>query len=125
MENYILKEENRSERKRASERQSAVYQTVDIRDKKMSGHDLKLPPGFRFHPTDEELVTHYLCRKCASMSISVPIIAEIDLYKFDPWQLPGMYSLVSTVIIFSSKACLILNFPIFNWSMSLLCLLIV
>lgn len=56
----------------------------------MSGHDLKLPPGFRFHPTDEELVTHYLCRKCASMSISVPIIAEIDLYKFDPWQLPEL-----------------------------------
>ncbi|RWR92748.1 NAC domain-containing protein 2 [Cinnamomum micranthum f. kanehirae] len=52
--------------------------------------DLELPPGFRFHPTDEELVTHYLCRKCASQSIAVPIIAEIDLYKFDPWLLPGL-----------------------------------
>nr|ACT55332.1 NAC1 [Ipomoea batatas] len=51
---------------------------------------LEMPPGFRFHPTDEELVVHYLCRKCASQSISVPIIAEIDLYKFDPWQLPDM-----------------------------------
>lgn len=51
---------------------------------------LKLPAGFRFHPTDEELVVHYLCRKCASQSIAVPIIAEIDLYKFDPWQLPGI-----------------------------------
>ncbi|KAJ4967433.1 hypothetical protein NE237_019282 [Protea cynaroides] len=51
---------------------------------------LELPPGFRFHPTDEELVMHYLCRKCASQSIAVPIIAEIDLYKYDPWQLPGM-----------------------------------
>lgn len=50
---------------------------------------LQLPPGFRFHPTDEELVMHYLCRKCASQSIAVPIIAEIDLYKFDPWELPG------------------------------------
>lgn len=53
--------------------------------------ELQLPPGFRFHPTDEELVMHYLCRKCASQSIAVPIIAEIDLYKFDPWQLPGNY----------------------------------
>ncbi|CBI18995.3 unnamed protein product, partial [Vitis vinifera] len=52
--------------------------------------ELQLPPGFRFHPTDEELVMHYLCRKCASQSIAVPIIAEIDLYKFDPWQLPEM-----------------------------------
>ncbi|KAI4343478.1 hypothetical protein L6164_010820 [Bauhinia variegata] len=52
--------------------------------------EIELPPGFRFHPTDEELVNHYLCRKCAAQSIAVPIIKEIDLYKFDPWQLPGM-----------------------------------
>ncbi|KAF7075638.1 hypothetical protein CFC21_080399 [Triticum aestivum] len=25
--------------------------------------ELNLPPGFRFHPTDDELVEHYLCRK--------------------------------------------------------------
>ncbi|KAI3784808.1 hypothetical protein L1987_43913 [Smallanthus sonchifolius] len=56
----------------------------------MTANSLDLPPGFRFHPTDEELVMHYLCRKCASQSISVPIIAEIDLYKFNPWQLPDM-----------------------------------
>ncbi|KAK8554223.1 hypothetical protein V6N13_073156 [Hibiscus sabdariffa] len=39
---------------------------------------------------DDELVNHYLSRKCASQSIVVPIIVEIDLYKFDPWQLPEM-----------------------------------
>lgn len=52
--------------------------------------ELQLPPGFRFHPTDEELVMHYLCRKCLSQPIAVPIIAEIDLYKFDPWDLPDL-----------------------------------
>lgn len=51
--------------------------------------DLQLPPGFRFHPTDDELVMHYLCRKCASQTIAVPIIADIDLSKYDPWELPG------------------------------------
>ena len=56
----------------------------------MSSSELQLPPGFRFHPTDEELVKHYLCRKCQSQPISVPIIAEIDLYKYDPWELPGL-----------------------------------
>lgn len=56
----------------------------------MAAVDLQLPPGFRFHPTDDELVMHYLVRKCASQSIAVPIIAEIDLYKYDPWQLPGI-----------------------------------
>lgn len=48
-----------------------------------------LPPGFRFHPTDEELVVHYLKKKAANLPLPVSIIAEIDLYKFDPWELPG------------------------------------
>ncbi|KAG2310007.1 hypothetical protein Bca52824_021564 [Brassica carinata] len=52
--------------------------------------ELNLPAGFRFHPTDEELVNFYLCRKCASEQISAPVIAEIDLYKFNPWELPEM-----------------------------------
>ncbi|CAL5083539.1 unnamed protein product [Urochloa decumbens] len=47
-----------------------------------------LPPGFRFHPTDEELVVHYLKKKVASVPLPVAIIAEVDLYKFDPWELP-------------------------------------
>ncbi|XP_047338132.1 NAC domain-containing protein 2-like [Impatiens glandulifera] len=51
---------------------------------------INLPPGFRFHPTDQELVEHYLIRKCASQQIYAPVIAEVDLYKFNPWQLPEM-----------------------------------
>lgn len=50
--------------------------------------ELELPPGFRFCPTDEELLVHYLCKKGASQSLPVPIIADVDLYKYDPWQLP-------------------------------------
>ncbi|KAL9259428.1 NAC domain-containing protein [Drosera capensis] len=56
----------------------------------MAAADLHLPPGFRFHPTDDELVTHYLCPKWASLPIAVPIIAELDLYKYDPWNLPEL-----------------------------------
>lgn len=52
----------------------------------------QLPPGFRFHPTDEELVVHYLKRKAASAPLPVTIIAEVDLYKFDPWELPSKAS---------------------------------
>ncbi|TMW90285.1 hypothetical protein EJD97_015970 [Solanum chilense] len=52
--------------------------------------ELQFPAGFRFHPTDEELVMHYLCRKCDSQPIAVPIIAEIDLYKYNPWDLPDL-----------------------------------
>ncbi|CAN6203434.1 unnamed protein product [Urochloa humidicola] len=50
--------------------------------------ELNLPPGFRFHPTDEELVAHYLCARAAGRAPPVPIIAEVDLYRFDPWDLP-------------------------------------
>ncbi|XP_061375557.1 NAC transcription factor 25-like [Gastrolobium bilobum] len=49
----------------------------------------QLPPGFRFHPTDEELLVHYLKRKTDSAPLPVAIIAEVDLYKFDPWELPS------------------------------------
>ncbi|EHA8589682.1 NAC domain-containing protein 83 [Cocos nucifera] len=49
----------------------------------------KLPPGFRFHPTDEELVVHYLTRKAFSFPLPAAVIPEIDLGKFDPWDLPG------------------------------------
>ncbi|CAN6886563.1 hypothetical protein Bca4012_074130 [Brassica carinata] len=51
-----------------------------------------LPPGFRFHPTDEELVVHYLKPKAASAPLPVAIIAEVNLYKFDPWELPAKAS---------------------------------
>lgn len=55
-----------------------------------------LPPGFRFHPTDEELILHYLRKKVASMPLpAVSIIAEVDIYKFDPWELPGKFSFSS------------------------------
>lgn len=51
-----------------------------------------LPPGFRFHPTDEELINYYLKKQLSSSTNSlVSIIAEIDLYKFNPWELPGIY----------------------------------
>lgn len=48
-----------------------------------------LPPGFRFHPTDEELIFHYLRKKLTSTPCPVSIIAEVDIYKFDPWDLPA------------------------------------
>ncbi|KAH7331099.1 hypothetical protein KP509_20G014800 [Ceratopteris richardii] len=49
---------------------------------------LNLPAGFRFYPTDEELVVHYLCKKAAGEPFDVPIIAEVELYKYNPWELP-------------------------------------
>eukprot|EP00249_Psilotum_nudum_P019827 c27437_g1_i1 orf=210-818(-) len=45
-------------------------------------------PGFRFHPTDEELVNFYLRRKLEQKRLAFQLpIAELDIYKFDPWDL--------------------------------------
>lgn len=46
-------------------------------------------PGFRFHPTDEELVGFYLRRKVEKRPISIELIKQIDIYKHDPWDLPS------------------------------------
>ncbi|CAN1174567.1 NAC domain-containing protein 7 [Linum perenne] len=47
----------------------------------------RVPPGFRFHPTDEELVDYYLRKKIASKQIDLDVIIEVDLYKIEPWDL--------------------------------------
>ncbi|RDY04673.1 NAC domain-containing protein 83 [Mucuna pruriens] len=49
----------------------------------------RLPPGFRFQPTDEELVFQYLRCKIFSCQLPASIIPEINVSKYDPWDLPG------------------------------------
>ncbi|KAJ6766283.1 PROTEIN CUP-SHAPED COTYLEDON 2-RELATED [Salix purpurea] len=45
-------------------------------------------PGFRFHPTDEELVGFYLKRKIQQRCLPIELIKQVDIYKYDPWDLP-------------------------------------
>nr|GMC69502.1 NAC domain-containing protein 92 [Ipomoea batatas] len=52
-----------------------------------------LPPGFRFHPTDEELITYYLSNKVSDFGFSPIAIADVDLNKCEPWDLPGKASM--------------------------------
>ncbi|KAL5200490.1 hypothetical protein ABZP36_021693 [Zizania latifolia] len=59
--------------------------------------EARLPPGFRFHPRDDELVLDYLSRKLdggsgggkAVVSIyGCPVMVDVDLNKCEPWDLP-------------------------------------
>ncbi|XP_028791106.1 NAC domain-containing protein 35-like [Neltuma alba] len=55
------------------------------------GHELDMVmPGFRFHPTEEELVEFYLRRKVEGKRFNVELITFLDLYRYDPWELPAM-----------------------------------
>ncbi|GMH04777.1 hypothetical protein Nepgr_006617 [Nepenthes gracilis] len=47
-----------------------------------------LPPGFRFHPTDEELITFYLASKVFHGTFSGVDIPQVDLNRCEPWDLP-------------------------------------
>ncbi|XP_013594147.1 PREDICTED: protein CUP-SHAPED COTYLEDON 3-like [Brassica oleracea var. oleracea] len=67
----------------------------------------KLPPGFRFHPSDEELVCHYLYNRIRAKSDHGDVedddvdealkgatdLVEIDLHICEPWQLPDVAKL--------------------------------
>ncbi|KAJ4720695.1 NAC domain protein [Melia azedarach] len=54
-----------------------------------------LAPGFRFHPTDEELVSYYLKRKVCNKPFRFNAIGEVDIYKNEPWDLAA-YSRMKT-----------------------------
>ncbi|KAM0068818.1 putative transcription factor NAM family [Helianthus debilis subsp. tardiflorus] len=54
-----------------------------------------LAPGFRFHPTDEELVRYYLRRKVCRKPFRFEAVSEVDVYKSEPWDLAG-YSCLKT-----------------------------
>ena len=63
----------------------------DNHDDDHDDQDVEVPlPGFRFHPTDEELVGFYLRRKVHNKPITLDLIKLIDIYKYDPWDLPSM-----------------------------------
>lgn len=50
----------------------------------------QVPPGFRFHPTEEELLQYYLKKKVANEKIDLDVIQEVDLNKLEPWDIQGL-----------------------------------
>ncbi|KAE8098590.1 hypothetical protein FH972_016642 [Carpinus fangiana] len=52
-----------------------------------------LPPGFRFYPTEDELVSFYLHNKLEGKRedlnrVMNRVIPVVDIYEFNPWDLP-------------------------------------
>lgn len=61
-----------------------------------------LPPGFRFYPSDEELVCHYLHKKVANDESLKCTLVDVDLHTCEPWQLPEVAKLNATEWYFFS-----------------------
>ncbi|GMY07960.1 protein BEARSKIN2 [Fagus crenata] len=55
-----------------------------------------VPPGFRFHPTDEELLHYYLKKKVSFQKFDMEVIKEVDLNKMEPWELQERCKIGST-----------------------------
>ncbi|CAI9768815.1 unnamed protein product [Fraxinus pennsylvanica] len=47
----------------------------------------QVPPGFRFHPTEEELLQYYLRKKVDLKKINLDVIQDVDLNKLEPWDI--------------------------------------
>ncbi|XAR73705.1 hypothetical protein NMG60_11007769 [Bertholletia excelsa] len=47
-------------------------------------------PGFRFHPTEEELLNYYLRKIATGKKLSFDIIGFLNIYHHEPWDLPGL-----------------------------------
>ena len=81
--------------------------------------EAKLPPGFRFHPRDDELICDYLTPKVASSgdgsaagnSCPFAMMVDIDLNKCEPWDLPGeKKTLTPFVHSFTHALCILMLF---------------
>ncbi|XP_051186031.1 NAC domain-containing protein 45 [Lolium perenne] len=71
-----------------------MAESMEARASEQGGRDrrgrLKLPPGFRFHPTDEEIIRSYLLPKFENYKFSPDAVGEVDLNSCEPRDLPGM-----------------------------------
>ncbi|KAI3449309.1 hypothetical protein Pfo_005974 [Paulownia fortunei] len=56
----------------------------------------QVPPGFRFHPTEEELLQYYLKKKVALEKIDLDVIQDVDLNKLEPWDIQEKCKIGST-----------------------------
>ncbi|XP_028752251.1 protein NTM1-like 9 [Neltuma alba] len=65
-----------------------------------------VPVGFRFCPTEEELVAYYLRHKLMALDPSVyTTLPDIDVCKFEPWDLLSLATSAASATKFDDSEC--------------------
>ncbi|XP_015577653.1 NAC domain-containing protein 40 [Ricinus communis] len=59
------------------------------RETQMSIEASSMFPGFRFSPTDVELISYYLKKKMEGAEKCVEVISEVEICSHEPWDLPA------------------------------------
>ncbi|KAK9058889.1 hypothetical protein SSX86_023733 [Deinandra increscens subsp. villosa] len=70
-----------------------MFLVFTFKNGRLTGKSLQvrsLPVGYRFRPTNEELVNHYLRLKINGSDKEVSCIREVDVFKKEPWHLPDL-----------------------------------
>ncbi|NP_001302851.1 NAC domain-containing protein 21/22 [Brassica napus] len=66
-------------------------ESEEEKESSISMVEAKLPPGFRFHPKDDELVCDYLMARSLGHNTKQPpplLLIQVDLNKCEPWDIP-------------------------------------
>uniref|UniRef100_A0A1J3F341 NAC domain-containing protein 68 n=1 Tax=Noccaea caerulescens TaxID=107243 RepID=A0A1J3F341_NOCCA len=62
---------------------------MEVEKRIMVNGSMKLPIGYRFHPTEQELILHYLLPKAFASPLPSSIIPVFDVFSSHPLTLPG------------------------------------
>ncbi|KAL6593149.1 hypothetical protein ACP70R_049103 [Stipagrostis hirtigluma subsp. patula] len=53
----------------------------------VSGAPTQLPAGFKFRPSDQDIIVHYLRRRAVNEPLPSAIISDVDILAHNPWDL--------------------------------------
>ncbi|CAN6974573.1 unnamed protein product [Brassica oleracea var. botrytis] len=72
---------------------------MEVEKRIMVNGSMKLPVGYRFHPTEQELILHYLLPKAFSSPLPSSIIPVFDVFFSHPLTFPGLYLSVFLLVV--------------------------
>ena len=70
---------------------------MEVEKRTMVNRSMKLPIGYRFHPTDQELILHYLLPKAFASPLPSSIIPVFDVFFSHPLTFPGLFLLLHPI----------------------------